>query len=74
MDGFPIRSIIREHSLSALYAALHATSLGNLAPTALEKTIAGDVDSLFPLVLKVGASTLGSKMSNEFFLVYIKRS
>ena len=74
MDGFPIRSIIREHSLSSLYADFHAALLGNLSPPALKKTIAGDVDALFPLVLKAGASNLGSKMSNEFFIIDIKRS
>ena len=64
MDEFPISYIIRYYSLSVLYTAFHAESLGNLAPTALEKTIAGDVDALFPLVLKDGALTSGSKMSN----------
>ena len=74
MDGFPIKSIIREHSLSELYADFYAASLGNLASTALEKKIAGDVDALFPLVLKAGASTSGSKMSNKSFLIDIKLS
>ena len=74
MDGFPIRSIIREHYFSALYASFRAASLGNLAPTALEKKIDVDVDALFTLVLKAGASTSGTKMSNELFLIDIKLS
>ena len=60
--------------MSELYAAFHATLLVNLAPTDLEKTITGDVDALFLLVLKAGASTLGSKMSNELFFIDIKNS